>query len=112
MHAKDKSFSFTAMTEYYDIPFFQRPYVWDDKNWEELLDNLMDSKHEHFLGAIILKSEGAYSGSIPRYSVIDGQQRLTTLSILLRACYDHIEKNVERMHWRKKGIMEEYIWAN
>jgi len=93
MKAEDKSFFFMATPSYYDIPFFQRAYVWGQDNWSELLSNLTSRTQNHFLGSIILKNELVSAGSISRYSVIDGQQRLTTLSILLRACYDHIAQN-------------------
>ncbi len=93
MKAEDKSFYFLATPSYYDIPFFQRAYVWDYDNWNELLSNLTSKNQNHFLGSIILKNELATSGNVSRFSVIDGQQRLTTLSVLLRACYDHIVKN-------------------
>ena len=93
MRAEDKSFYFLATPSYYDIPFFQRAYVWNEENWSELLDNLTNKTGNHFLGSIILKNELAVAGSVARFAVIDGQQRLTTLSILLRACYDHIVKH-------------------
>ena len=93
MRAEDKSFYFLATPSYYDIPFFQRAYVWSEENWSELLDNLSNKTGNHFLGSIILKNELAVAGSVARFAVIDGQQRLTTLSILLRACYDHIVKH-------------------
>ncbi len=93
MRAEDKSFFFMATPSYYDIPFFQRAYVWGEENWSELLENLSNKNGNHFLGSIILKNELALAGDVARFSVIDGQQRLTTLSILLRACYDHIVKH-------------------
>lgn len=96
MKAEDKSFYFLATPSYYDIPFFQRAYVWDSENWSELLSNLTSKNQNHFLGSIILKNEMASSGNVSRFSVIDGQQRLTTLSVLLRACYDHIVKSAEK----------------
>lgn len=88
MHAKETEFGFMGASMSIEIPYFQRGYVWNEENWEELLDNLLDDKQSHFLGSIILKQLECISGNIPRWSVIDGQQRLTTLSILLRACYD------------------------
>lgn len=93
MKAEDKSFFFLSTPSYYDIPFFQRAYVWNSANWSDLLSNLTSRNQNHFLGSIILKNELASAGHLSRYSVIDGQQRLTTLSVLLRACYDHIEKH-------------------
>ena len=44
--------------EWYDIPFFQRKYVWDTSNWQEILKELLDeNKKEHFLGSFITKDE-------------------------------------------------------
>lgn len=104
MKAEDKSFYFLAPPSYYDIPFFQRAYVWNEENWDELLSNLTSKNQNHFLGSLILKNELVSSGSISRFSVIDGQQRLTTLSILLRACFDHIVK-----HAKEYGYDEDVI---
>lgn len=73
------------------IPFFQRSYVWEQEQWEQLFDDLLNSfntQKEHFLGSIILKrSQGNKNNSV----VIDGQQRLTTFSILLKVLYDNID---------------------
>lgn len=88
MEAKEKSLAFLGATMVLEIPFFQRRYVWTKSNWEELLDNLLDKNQSHFLGSIILKQEKVPVGDVQRALVIDGQQRLTTLSILMRAIYD------------------------
>lgn len=104
MKAEDKSFYFLATPSYYDIPFFQRAYVWSEENWSELFKNLTSKNQNHFLGSIILKNELAAAGSVARFSVIDGQQRLTTLSILLRACYDHIVKNAASYNYDESDV--------
>lgn len=96
MKAEEKSFSFMNASCYYDIPFFQRAYVWDEENWQELLANFFDQSESHFLGSIILKQEYGMPGSNARYMIIDGQQRLTTLSILARACYDRMMEEKEK----------------
>ena len=96
MNAKERSFAFMNAASYYDIPFFQRAYVWDEENWSELLNNFLDNTDSHFLGSIILKQEQTSSGEHSRYMVIDGQQRLTTLSILLRACYDRLMEDPDK----------------
>lgn len=88
MEAHEAAFTFMKGAIVVEIPFFQRPYVWNEENWRELIDDLLDDGSSHFLGSIILKSIPTPSGQHPRWSLIDGQQRLTTLSILLRACYD------------------------
>ncbi len=81
----------------YLVPLYQRPYVWDEEHqWEPLWDDvsalLQHQETEgagdhwsHFLGAIVLEQEQTAPGEIPRFTVIDGQQRLTTLQILLAA---------------------------
>jgi hypothetical protein len=81
----------------YIVPLYQRPYVWDEEHqWAPLWDDIsalldhQDSGGEaplwsHFLGAIVLEQETTSPGEIPRYVVIDGQQRLTTLQLLIAA---------------------------
>lgn len=83
----------------YVVPLYQRPYVWNEKDqWEPLWEDVQvllqhqRSPHDalgqgwsHFLGAIVLDQETQAPGSIPLYTVIDGQQRLTTLQLLLAA---------------------------
>lgn len=75
------------------IPFFQRQYVWTEKEWERFvidMDSLVGVRKKYFLGSLIFKNEeptdeeAAY-GVSEKYTVIDGQQRLTTLSIFLKA---------------------------
>lgn len=86
----------------YEIPPFQRPYVWNEEDqwaplWddvvrlaEELLGGAYHGRREedlptHFLGAVVLKQLPNAATDASRYSVIDGQQRLTTLQVLLDA---------------------------
>lgn len=90
MEAHEAAFAFMNGAIRVEIPFFQRGYVWNKDNWRDLIEDLLDDKSSHFLGSIILKSIKTASGEIPRWSLIDGQQRLTTLSVLLRACYDNL----------------------
>lgn len=90
MEAHESAFTFMNGPVRIEIPFFQRGYVWTKDNWRDLVEDLLDDKSSHFLGSIILKAINTPSGEIPRWSLIDGQQRLTTLSILLRACYDNL----------------------
>ena len=73
------------------VPIFQRRYSWEEKHckqlWEDVLRVGKDDKiKHHFLGSIVyMEQELLMIGAIPRYLVIDGQQRLTTLSLLLAA---------------------------
>ena len=76
---------------YLEVPFFQRAYVWNRDNWEELINTLSQESSSIFLGAVILQKREKDGSRVKSYAVIDGQQRLTTLSILLCACYDHVK---------------------
>lgn len=82
----------------YVIPLYQRPYVWtEQKQWSPLWDDIATvAEHvlvegasskspAHFLGAIVIEQEENPPGSPQRFLVIDGQQRLTTLQLLLAA---------------------------
>ncbi len=97
MKADAKGFKFLVMEGKVKIPFFQRTYVWTENNWEELLQELRsENKVNNFLGAIILKQLPSASGQPKELEVIDGQQRLTTLSILLKALYDSLSDEDKR----------------
>jgi len=82
----------------YRIPLFQRPYVWKEKeNWRPIWDDLRSlaerllrtgSTSPHFLGAIVLDQVLNQTGEIESRQVIDGQQRLTTLQLMLTAFGD------------------------
>lgn len=81
----------------YTVPLYQRPYVWNqDRQWAPLWDDItallqhqesgdISGLWTHFMGAIVLELEQTVPGQIPRFTVIDGQQRLTTLQLLLAA---------------------------
>ena len=81
----------------YLVPLYQRPYVWDEEHqWAPLWDDISALlQHQengdgaglwsHFLGAIVLDGAKPTPGQIPRFTVIDGQQRLTTLQLLVGA---------------------------
>lgn len=72
-----------------EIPFFQRAYVWGQPQWERLLEDMekiSDSNKPYFLGSVILKQQETTTGSRigDKRTVIDGQQRLTTLNIFFK----------------------------
>jgi hypothetical protein len=81
------------------VPLFQRPYVWNEENqWEPLwndivrvadrvLDKPNDKHTPHFLGAVVLQQAQQKTGQMQERTIIDGQQRLTTLQILLDALH-------------------------
>ena len=72
----------------FEIPFFQSTYVWKEDNWEELWNNIVLNSTEEmpFIGSFILQIKD--DRGLVNYIVIDGQQRLTTLLILIKAFLD------------------------
>ena len=73
-----------------EVPFYQRAYVWQEEQWERLLEDLKyvtSTRKQYFMGSIILKS-GRTLNTWEKYSeckvIIDGQQRLTTLLIFMK----------------------------
>ena len=83
----------------YIIPDYQRPYAWDEDSCQTLWDDIFsfaipdndatkfDTNDEYFLGSIV-----TFENDKKQQEVIDGQQRLTTFMLLLRAFYDRFTK--------------------
>lgn len=71
----------------YEIPKYQREYVWGIKQWEALYDDLQENKEGYFLGSIICINSGDDIINSLKIEVVDGQQRLTTLSLFIAAMY-------------------------
>lgn len=90
------------------IPFFQRQYVWGQDMWDRFLtdmDSLVGARTKYFLGSLIfkeeeVKDEEAMFGVNTKYSVIDGQQRLTTLSLYLKALHSLIADETTRNNFK------------
>jgi uncharacterized protein with ParB-like and HNH nuclease domain len=64
---------------FYKVPRFQRAYSWDRANVEDFWDDLVESHDAYFIGSMVIYTDGDASG------LVDGQQRLTTITILLAA---------------------------
>lgn len=81
----------------FKIPFYQRSYVWGEKQWERFLSDMRGvgtQVKDYFLGAIILKQLTSGAKDVGDYKlVIDGQQRLTTISIFLKVLYLKLGQN-------------------
>ncbi len=70
-----------------EIPFFQRSYVWGEDQWQRFLEDMQmvsTNNKPYFLGSVILKQQQTTSNNDSVLTVIDGQQRLTTLNIFLK----------------------------
>ena len=82
-------------TSQFLIPVFQRDYKWTESDCEQLWRDILcvagdSASRGHFIGSVVYISTGDTSAAFTRWLLIDGQQRLTTLTLLLAALRDHL----------------------
>lgn len=81
------------------IPVYQRYYSWEieqcSRLWNDIVEMQKKDKAGHFVGSIVNIAEQAMPTGVQKYMIIDGQQRLTTLSLLLIALRDYGESHPE-----------------
>jgi len=93
LNATDPSLAAILQTqgnlEHYHVPKYQREYTWGRNEWEQLLTDIEENDIGYFMGSIICINDNDEPGPGESviYEVVDGQQRLTTLSIVLMAIY-------------------------
>ncbi len=102
MKAKEKPIlEFMKGRKQFCVPIFQRRYSWEQKNCEQLWKSVLDAgeddkREQHFLGSIVyMAREVQNMGNVPKYTVIDGQQRLTTISLLILALKRAINEDTD-----------------
>jgi Protein of unknown function DUF262/Protein of unknown function (DUF1524) len=93
------------------VPFFQRQYSWTKKEWQNLYADVLtlidgDEDTRHFLGPLVCTPFHPIPGEAPRFQLIDGQQRLTTLTLALAALRDVVRPN---FHDFADEIHEDYL---
>ena len=99
------------------IPIYQRNYDWSEDNckqlWEDIYEIGQTSKEEskvHFIGSIVYVCNDEYTtDEIEQFVVIDGQQRITTITLLLIAIYHYAQKIGE---YRLAETIYEYYLVN
>lgn len=90
---------------HYQIPPFQRDYTWEEEQWDDLWFDIMQLRHkeedEHYMGYLVLQS-----ADFKNFHIIDGQQRLTTLSIVvlvvLKCLQDLVDNGIDPDSNRKR----------
>jgi len=96
---KAQDLQFTQLLEgskQFVIPIFQRTYSWERMHCQQLWDDIIRVGNStelgsHFIGSAVYISETNIDAAIPRWMVIDGQQRITTMMLLLLALRDRLE---------------------
>ncbi len=114
----------------YEIPFFQRAYAWDRSNWKQLDDDIEEQilkdvlerikddgkevdtetlqeylyDYEHFFGAIVVLEKPSFHPVLKRFYVIDGQQRITTVYLLIAVVVEQLKRKTELSDKAKEYI--------
>jgi hypothetical protein len=91
-------FNIESSAVIYAIPRYQREYTWGKTHWENLFDDVHENKQGYFLGSIICINQSNDALSVQKLELVDGQQRLTTLSLLFAAIYDTLKKREKELN--------------
>lgn len=98
----------------YVIPVFQRVYSWTKRQCDQLWDDMLDAASQdvmHFMGTLIYMPEGKNAEGVLRSSLIDGQQRFTTITLMLVALRDVLRNGSEEEKQRAEEIDATYLHA-
>lgn len=99
----------------YAIPRYQREYTWGKYQWESLFDDVLENDPGYFLGSIICINQSTDALSVQKLELVDGQQRLTTLSLLFASVYEALkchetdgnkEQDVELTNLKHKLVLK------
>jgi uncharacterized protein with ParB-like and HNH nuclease domain len=94
----------------YRVPLFQRDYSWHEENWEDLWQDIRalhnNPESSHYMGALVLQNA---NNSEKIFTIIDGQQRLATLSIVAIATIQKIQQLIERQEETDKNYSRQEI---
>ena len=97
--------------KHFVIPVYQRNYDWKEKHCKQLFDDLIEITEcdfrTHFLGSVV--SIYSDDGEGQEYLIIDGQQRVTTISLLLLAIHNYIIKEAFETSVNPEKIKDEYL---
>lgn len=81
----------------YVIPKYQREYTWGQYQWKDLYDDICENDFGYFIGSIICIDNSSDAFQIKELEVVDGQQRLTTLCLLLTAIYNRLKEHKDEL---------------
>ncbi|GAA7631101.1 DUF262 and DUF1524 domain-containing protein [Helicobacter pylori] len=97
------------------IPIYQRVYSWEKEQCKQLWDDIIktggnDQIEGHFIGSIVFVHDGIYTTSHNELLIIDGQQRLTTITLLFIALRDHLNDEDEFLEkFSRQKIQNRYL---
>jgi len=105
-------------TKQYVVPLFQRPYSWSEKQWKTLWSDILEKARHgddrpHFFGSIVTTPARTVPEGVGKFLLVDGQQRLTTIQVMLAALRDVARNSGEnRLSDRIQGEYLENKYEN
>ena len=103
-----------GMKSQFCIPVFQRNYSWNEKNCERLFNDICelmkDKERNHFIGSFVYKMVKLVDTQYIQFVLIDGQQRLTSLTLILKALYDYLGNLGDEYSATREEIRDSYLF--
>ena len=105
---------FLSQNQQLSIPIYQRKYSWTNKECGQLLDDILrvgqSNEPNHFIGSIVyLNQEGHIASPINKLMIIDGQQRITTLTLLIAAIAEYLDINPDEKIMSPQNLINYYL---
>ena len=102
INPRPKNLKDLLLSNRYFVPIYQRPYSWQKDEINQLWDDINENSSPYFLGILLLR----VTDSDEKFEIVDGQQRITTLIMLLRAAVEIIgQEDIKAANY----IQEHYI---
>ena len=111
---KEQLLYFLSQRQQLSIPIYQRKYSWTDKECKQLLNDILrvgeSDEPNHFIGSIVyMNQKGHIASPINQLMIIDGQQRATTITILISAIVDFLFENPNENIMPPSNLISYYL---
>ena len=111
---KEQLLYFLSQRQQLSIPIYQRKYSWTDKECKQLLNDILrvgeSDEPNHFIGSIVyMNQKGHIASPINQLMIIDGQQRITTITILISAIVDYLTNNPNDTLMSPENLISYYL---
>lgn len=114
---RDSIKNILGLTSQYLVPRYQRRYIWDEKRWLDLFDDIKfiyqmresGQKCNHFLSTFIFEKASTTNNGVDNYNIIDGQQRISTIMVIIAAIcrmFNELEDQIDF------NLYTQYLIAN
>lgn len=116
-NSKENVKAILGLTSQYIIPRYQRRYIWDEKRWQDMFDDIKfiyqtrekGQKCNHFLSTFIFEKAKTTNNGVDNYNVIDGQQRLSTIMVIIAAICRMFNEINDKVNF---DLYKQYLTAN